>query len=49
MPPALTAFLRGSVSVALQNFFNISTIKANPLFSKEKQKPAHLLLSSSQR
>jgi hypothetical protein len=49
MPPACTAFLRGSVSVALQNLLTTSTIKANQLFLKEKPKTAHLLLSSSQR
>jgi hypothetical protein len=49
MPPASAAFLRASVSVALQNFLTTSTILANQLFSNEKQKPAHLLLSSSQR
>jgi hypothetical protein len=35
--------------MALQNFLTTSTIKANQLFSKEKQKPAHLLLATSQR
>jgi hypothetical protein len=35
--------------MALQNFLTISTIKANQLFLKDKQKPAHLLLSTSQR
>jgi hypothetical protein len=49
MPPASTAFSRGYVSAALQTFLTLSTKKAKHLFSKEKPKPAHLLLSTSQR
>jgi hypothetical protein len=49
MAPIWTAFLRGFVSAVIQIFLTATTNVYNSLFFKEKQKPAHLLLSSSQR
>jgi hypothetical protein len=43
------AFAWLCLSGVTESFLITSTIKANPLFLKENQKPAQLLLSSSQR
>jgi hypothetical protein len=48
MAPIWTAFLRGFVSAVIQIFLTATANIYNLLFFKEKQKPAHLLLSSPQ-